>query len=100
MTGTRAEPESDQVRRYMLVAKYIGIVDGSDTAIAHEVYVARVGRKHRTKLNSDVSVELGSRVVGLREWPRIPSSPFRALAHVADACPTGVCSGCPCPDDA
>ena len=44
----------------MLVAKYTGIVAGSDTAIAHdEVYVARFGRKHRTKLNSDVSVELG-----------------------------------------
>ena len=59
MTGTRAEPDSEQIWRHMLVAKYTGIVHGSDPAIAHEVYVARVGRKHRTKLNSGVTVELG-----------------------------------------
>ena len=43
----------------MLVAKYTGLVDDGNTAIAHGVYVARVGRRHRTKLNNGVSVELG-----------------------------------------
>ena len=59
MTDTRTEPDSEQVWRHMLVSKYTGIVDGGNTAIAHGVYVARVGRRHRTKLNNGVSVELG-----------------------------------------
>ena len=59
MTDTRTEPDSEQVWRHMLVSKYTGIVDGGNTAIAHGVYVARVGRKPRTRLNNGISVQLG-----------------------------------------
>ena len=60
ITDIRAEPESEQVVwRHMLVAKYTGGVDGDNTAIADGVYVARVGRKHRARSNSDISAELG-----------------------------------------
>ena len=58
MTDTRTEPESERVWRHMLVAKYTELVDDGNTAIAHGVYVARVGRRQRTKLNNGVSVEL------------------------------------------
>ena len=60
MADTRTEPESEQVVwRHLLVAKYTGAVGGGNTAIAHGVYVARVERKHRTRLNNnDASVEL------------------------------------------
>ena len=59
MTDTRIEPEPEQVWRGILVAKYTGVVDGGNNAIAHGVCVARVRRRHRTKLNNGVSMELG-----------------------------------------
>ena len=59
MTDTRIEPETAQVWRDMLVVYYTGMVDGGNNAIAHGVCDARVGRRHRTKFNNGVSMELG-----------------------------------------
>ena len=84
MTNTRAEPASETVWRHMLVAKCTGLVDDGNTAIAHGVYVARVGRKHRTKLNNGASAELGW-LYHVNGWggTRTPTSPQRPLLHVA-----------------
>ena len=43
----------------MLTAKYLGLSDPHGATIANGVYIAHVGRRHRTTTNSDISSELG-----------------------------------------